>query len=75
MMWGWGFGSMWLGGLLMALFWIAVIVAVVWLVHSMGNRPPTTDDGSSARRILDERFASGEITEDEYQRRRQAMSH
>lgn len=77
MMWGWGpAGDMWwVGGLLMLLFWVALIAGVVWLVHNLGNRPGTTEDRSSARRILDERFASGEITEEEYQRRRQALSH
>ena len=75
MMWGWGWGDWWIGGVMMLVFWVALIAAVVWLVHSLGNRPPAPEDRSSARRILDERFASGEITEEEYQRRRQALSH
>jgi putative membrane protein len=74
MMWGWGWGDMWIGGLMMLVFWVALIAAIVWLAHSLGGRP-TPDDRSGARRILDERFASGEISEEEYQRRRQALSH
>ena len=37
--------------------------------------PPGSDpgSGSSARRILDERYARGEINDEEYQRRREIL--
>ena len=60
--WGW---------LLMSLWWVLVlagIVALVWVVWNRGRPEP-----SSARRILDEKFASGEISPEEYQSRRRLI--
>ena len=68
MMWGYGFG--WLGWLLMTAWWVLVIAGVVWLVRTAGSRG-TAGDG--ARRILDERFASGDLTVEEYEQRRRAL--
>lgn len=64
----WGWGS-WLGvGLVMLVFWSVIVVALVVVVRSWGSRSVTSGDG--AERILDQRFARGEMTEDEYTRRR-----
>jgi putative membrane protein len=71
MMWGHGFG--WFGWLFMMGFWVLLVVGIVWLVRSFADR----DDpavSSNARRILDERFASGELSADEYQERRRVLS-
>ena len=38
-----------------------------------GTKVPTAGDRSEARRILDERFARGEITTDEYRERVRAL--
>ena len=66
-MWGsWGWYWVWMAG-----FWIVVLVAVAWVVVRLGSSP--TDDGSRSRQILDERFARGEITEDEYRRKRDTL--
>jgi putative membrane protein len=59
------FGSMlpmWLGGLLV---WGALIGVAVWAIRRFTG--PTRGD---AARILEERFARGEIDAEEFQRRR-----
>lgn len=59
------FGSMlavWLGGLLV---WGALIGVAVWAIRRFTS--PTRAD---AARILEERFARGEIDTDEFERRR-----
>ena len=79
---GYGYGGMmgygwhgWLFGPLMMVLWIAVIAGIVVLVVRWlgGGRPQQAGSGSSARAILDERFARGEIEEAEYRARRQAL--
>ncbi|REC54639.1 hypothetical protein DRV84_13555 [Rhodosalinus sediminis] len=67
-MWGGGYGMF--GGLMMILFWgiiIALIVfAVKWFNDSQGGG---TRGKRDALDILRERFASGEIDEEEFERR------
>jgi putative membrane protein len=50
------------------ILWLAVVVAIVWFLSRRWRRP---DDGGlpSARKILAERFARGELTHDEYRER------
>ena len=72
----WGGGSGWFMGPFMMLLFLLVVVAVVvlvvrWLGGSGGL--PGTVQGSNARRILEERFARGEIDEEEFRRRKQAL--
>ncbi|KRE30985.1 SHOCT domain-containing protein [Agromyces sp. Soil535] len=77
MMWDYGFGAwwMWIPGLLFTLLIVGgVIVLIVLLVRSTGAsaRPGTSTTApgqpheDSARRILEERLARGEITADEF---------
>ena len=65
---GWGGGWMWLWGTLMMFSWVAIIAAAIWLVgrnrDTAGPRP-----SSRARDILEERYASGELTTEEYSER------
>jgi len=64
--WGWGMG---VGSLL---FLALIVVGVVLLAQRpSGQAPPGGQD--SARRILDERLARGEIDEEEYRRRRRTL--
>lgn len=65
----------------MAVFWAAVTGAVAWAVRWFGTTGASGTGGSgtaprrsTARHTLDERFARGEIGEDEYQRAREALS-
>ena len=76
MMWGSGMG-VGLGWLWMLLVWAIVIGTIIWAVgrltpSSAPVRAPARQD--SARRILDERFARGEIDADEYRRLRDELS-
>ena len=78
MMWyggdGWGWGGWLLMTVLMVLFWAVVITAVVVAVRYLagprqaapGSRPSRAED------LLAERFARGEIDDEEF-RRRQAL--
>lgn len=52
----------------MAVFWGAVILGVVWLVRGAG--PPRTAADESPLDILRRRLAQGEITIEEFERRR-----
>ncbi len=72
--WSWGH-MMYGGGLMMLLFWVAIIVLVVaavfWFRRPSGRTLAPRD--ASAREVLDERFARGEIDEAEFQRRKNAL--
>lgn len=70
MWWGSGYGWIW-----MILVWVVVIGVVVWAVARITARDGGRGrvDPDSARRILDERFARGEIDEDEYRHRRDQL--
>lgn len=74
MMWWPGGGWGWGGGLVMAFvmlaFWGLLIWTVVMLVrHTSGQR----GTGPTPEEVLAERFARGEIDEDEYQKRRDVL--
>lgn len=65
-----------LGGLLMLLFWVALVLATVLIVRGLtgkGDRrppmpPPPRRSDLTAREALDLRFANGEIDDSEYKR-------
>ena len=69
---GWGYLMM---ALNMVLFWGLVITGIVLLARYLGagRRGDYARGGGYADRILAERFARGEIDEDEYHRRLQAL--
>lgn len=83
MMWydgGWGLGGWFVMAISMVLFWALVIAGIVALVryltasqHGHLSGPPSSGEpGWGSRRaedLLAERFARGEIDEDEYKRR------
>ena len=75
---GWGghwFPFGWLGGLLamvlMIAFWVLVVLVIVKLVKS---RPVSIGSHGSGLRVLEERYARGEITREEYLERRAVLS-
>ncbi len=61
------------GGIWMVLFWGGLIALVVWGVKKLTER-----NGSSSKRdpldIAKERYAKGEISEEEYQRLKKDLS-
>lgn len=61
---GWG-GGPWIG-IMWLLFWAALVIGAVYLLR---RRPPQPDPGESAAAALAERYARGEIDEDEYRKR------
>jgi len=71
MMWDYGYGFGWAGALLMVLWWALVVGGLVFLVRSLTTR--THPLGVSARGVLDDRFAAGKITAEEYRERRKVL--
>ncbi|WP_112468804.1 SHOCT domain-containing protein [Streptomyces triticisoli] len=84
MMWydgGWGWGGWFVMAVFMVVFWALVIAGIVALVryltgtprHQRSGSPSATGEpGRESRRaedLLAERFARGEIDDDEYKRR------
>lgn len=71
---GWGWGLM--GGL-HGIFWLVLLVlvgiALVALIRYLWRGPGGEPSASSARRLLDERYARGEIERAEYLQRRQDL--
>lgn len=64
MMWdGWGWHWLWMLG-----WWALIIGLIAWAVTRIAPSGPQR--GSDARAILDERYARGELDDDEYRRRR-----
>jgi putative membrane protein len=81
MMW-YGDGSSWAGWLVMSLmmliFWGGLIGLVVWLVRQPrreggDEKPPDRSPDKSPTTILEERFARGDIDEEEFQKRRTTL--
>ncbi len=79
MNYGWDMGSssgFWLiGGVLLI---VGLAILVVWAVNRSSSRsqasaPPP--DGSNALDILRERFARGEITEQEFEQAKKTLGH
>ena len=70
--WGWGLGL--LGAAISIVFTILVLVIFVMIIVKLvSSRPATTGRGTSGLRVLDELYASGEITRDEYLERKSVL--
>ena len=58
------------GWFLMTIFWIGLILLGVWMVKGLfqnsGRTPPRSSAGT-AREILDERYARGELSREQYE--------
>jgi putative membrane protein len=68
----WGYGLMTVS---MVLFWALVIFAVVALIRYVGRRDRETGARPTPEDLLAERYARGEIDEDEYHQRLQVLTH
>lgn len=81
MMWGdhggWGAGNWIAMSVMMILFWGGLVALTIWIVHTV--RPDRRHDGaappppSRPDEVLAERYARGEIDDDEYTRRRRVL--
>ncbi|NJE76143.1 hypothetical protein E3E37_04295 [Thermococcus sp. ES12] len=79
--WGWhemmGFGYFGIfGAIFMLLFWVLIIAGVVWFVKWLVEQGSGGSAGTSKRRaleILDEKYARGEIDDEEYERRKRKL--
>jgi len=68
----------WVGWTVMTIsmlaFWVLIAVGFVALLGAgRGGRAPE-EGNTAAQRLLDERFARGEIDEDDFHRRRELLS-
>jgi putative membrane protein len=63
------FGHVW-ALLVLVAFWVGVIALIIWVVRRLG---PKSDTSASALSILNDRFARGEIDQQEYERRKAAL--
>ena len=72
--WRWGL-VMVVGGLARLAFWAALIASIVMAVRWIGGMaaPTGRDSGDAALDVLRQRYASGDITEQEYEQRRQVL--
>ena len=75
---GWGWGAWVAMGFMMVVFWGLLVALVVVLLRSPGHRHDGPPHGEArprdeALRILDERFARGEIDAQEYTSRRDLL--
>ena len=70
-----GFGWWPMGGMMAGWLLLTVLVTglVVWLVAAYARPGGGTDNAGTARRILAERFARGELGTDEYQQQMDAL--
>ena len=70
-------GGSWIGAALtMLIFWGGLGALIVFLVRAFGGRTPRGEDGhrrADAREILAERFARGEISEEEFEQRARVL--
>lgn len=68
---GYGMGF---GGIFMWLFWLLVVIGVVWIVKMMvGNGKKGQQADRSALDILKERYARGEIDQQEFEQKRRDL--
>lgn len=76
MMW-WGNWDGWGGALVMSIamlvFWGGLILLVAYAIRESSRPRDRGNDAPSAMRILEERFARGEIDRDEFEERRRIL--
>ena len=61
-----GGGGRWIWGVLIMVVMVAIVALVVWLIVRSSHGNVGGRSSSSAKEILSERFARGEIDADEY---------
>jgi putative membrane protein len=78
-MWSWGFHMGLFSIVLIGLFWIAVIVAILflirWLFIPTGHRNREVKSTDSALEILRMRYAKGEINKEEFEQKKKDLGY
>lgn len=69
--WSWSNGGWWWMTIAMLVFW----GLVAWVVITLARRPGSGAGSRSAEETLAERYARGEIDDEEYHRRVSALRH
>ena len=60
------------GWTMMILLWIAVLIVIIWAIRSLSTKPtPTTQ---TPLELLKQRFAAGEIDQEDFEERKQLLS-
>jgi len=76
-MWGWEYHGGLFSIVLMSLFWIAVVVAILflirWLMASTRHKNREVRRTDSALEILKIRYAKGEINKDEFEEKKKGL--
>ncbi len=79
MMGGWGYHMGWFWMILMGIFWIAVIIAIIflirWLLLSTGRRGREPSGEESPLDILKKRYARGEINKQEFEEKKRDLGY
>ena len=66
---GMGYGGFGFGWIFMVLFWSLVVLGIIYFLKQLMGGPKVSLRKESAEDILKKRYAAGEITEDEYNKR------
>jgi len=70
--WAWGYGLLALAGVAV-LIYVVVRLAANKSESTYGRSAPSQAEPSGAKRILEERFARGELTAEQYREQRQLL--
>lgn len=73
-MWNMPWGHMWWGWV----FWLVILVVIIWIVVTLVNRgnrqpPPSTESRETALDILKKRYASGELSKEEFEEKKRDL--
>jgi putative membrane protein len=72
--WGFPGGFGWFGSIFMVIFWIAIIIGIFWLFRVFGlSHCYNKSNSESLLDILKRRYASGEISKEEYETKKKEL--
>lgn len=69
-----GWDHLWFGGIWMIFFWIVIITGVVYLAKTASGSKGARRNDKSALEILEQRYARGEISDEEFERKKQKLT-